>query len=84
MLGIFYYCVYGIIGIFVLRFVFWEIPKFFDTYWTGVLTAAIGVFVLIGLGLLADKNELAASLLALPVLLIGVKVFLVLTSSKKN
>lgn len=83
MLEVFYYCVYAVIGFFVIRFIFWEIPQYFDSYWAGVLTATIGVLVLLGLGLLSERSELAASLLILPVLLIGIKIFTVLTSRKK-
>jgi hypothetical protein len=82
MLELFYYGVYLIIGIFVLRFIFWEIPMYFDSYWGGVITAAIGIAVLIGLGFLADKYEIPIGLLLLPALLIGVKVFTVFTSKK--
>jgi hypothetical protein len=83
MLEIFYYCVYVIIGFFVLRFIFWEIPKFFDSYWLGVLTAVLGVSVLIGIGLLSDKYGIPLFLLLLPAIFIGVKVFTAI-SSKKN
>jgi hypothetical protein len=60
MLEIFYYCVYGIVGIFVLRFIFWEIPLHFQRYWVGVLSSAAAVAVLIGVGFLTQKNGIAA------------------------
>lgn len=74
MLEVFYYCVFGLIGIFVLRFIFWEMPQHFELYWVGVLSSAVGVAVLIGIGFLADKNGLAAFIVGIIALIVFARV----------
>lgn len=45
---LFTYAVYGVLGLFLLRFVFWEIPKLFPSYWKGVSYAVLGISTLAG------------------------------------
>lgn len=78
----FAYCVYGLIGLLALRFIFWEIPLRFQSYWKGVVTAAIGVSVLGGLGYLAQKDENATFWLSIMVIMVVVS--LMFFSSRKS
>lgn len=45
---LFTYAVYSVLGFFLIRFVFWEIPKLFSSYWKGVSYAGMGISALAG------------------------------------
>lgn len=61
----FAYSVYGILGIFALRFVFWEIPMMCSSYFKGVLYAIGGISLLIGVSFLFTHYFLIGVMLTL-------------------
>lgn len=79
---VFTIAVCAFLGFFLIKFIFWDVPKHSSRYWKSVGAAVIGVSALCGFGYLAQKDENAGFWIGLLIMLfVG---FAMLLSARKS